>query len=643
MRLKTIAITLIVALTCTLFGTGVMGDVYVTDESASEQGNITYPNGVTSEMTKPSYWIDRTYADANKVMMNADEIEEINDRALHTEATFMNDLEQTWEVYDAGELRMRLASAATPTRNLYINGTKIDNSVYFENIKTQINSYGIAGDQEVMYGVCVKPTAIKEWPTNDIIGYSPDDTDDEIQSSSLMVNEPFVAKMMTTIDGHLFYWGYSNLVSGWVDGEDIAICNDRDEWIDAWKVDLDAKDFLVVTQDKIVLEPDIFATYASEVKLTFGTILKLVDKEDIPDDIGQRKPWNNYVVYLPTRGQYGKYEKKMALISEHCKVSVGFLPMTQANIIDVSLQCLGNRYGWGGMLDSMDCSLLTRNVYRCFGFEIPRNTTWQRLVPDTCFNLAAMDDETKQQFLEMMPAGTMLYFKTGHTMIYLGSENHVGYVVSALGTVIESGDGPLDVLSIQGVTITPLTVRRGSGKTWLTELTDAVVFNVPIPESTTEETTTEQVTQDTTTEPITQETTTEPATQETTAEVTSTEPTTASGTTEQNTIAPATSSSDVQLPKTKIKKVIAKKKSLKITWKKIKKVTGYKVQLATNKKFRKAKTLTVKGSKISKFVKGLKKKKMYFIRIRTYKIVKEKNKDIIYYSNWSKTIKKKTK
>ena len=71
-------------------------------------------------------------------------------------------------------------------------------------------------------------------------------------------------------------------------------------------------------------------------------------------------------------------------------------------------------------------------------------------------------------------------------------------------------------------------------------------------------------------------------------------------------------------------------------------ITGYQIQLSTSSKFTKktTKLVTVKGyKKTSTKVTGLKAKKKYYVRIRTYMKVKGTN----YYSSWSKTKIKKTK
>ena len=85
---------------------------------------------------------------------------------------------------------------------------------------------------------------------------------------------------------------------------------------------------------------------------------------------------------------------------------------------------------------------------------------------------------------------------------------------------------------------------------------------------------------------------------------------------------------------TKIKKAIAGKKQIKATYNKTSNVTGYQIQVASNKKFTKnKKTVTVKGAKkTSATVKKLKAGKKYYVRVRTYKTVKGKK----YYSSWTK-------
>ena len=586
---------LVVTLTVlALFTTTVSADVIYKSTDAKEKskaGNVTYAYGVTEKMCKADYLAAKTKTDANEVLMNAEEIDAVNANALNSKGTYMNDLVGLPLTYNAFELRDSLAhNSEVPSDPCYIDGELIDKNDYFGKLTAAIGYTGYADpERNNDYAIVTKTAEVRSWPTSDFVGYSANDTDDELVLVALNVNDPFVIRQRAEVDGKTYYWGYCDTVTGWVSSENVAICQDKQEWEEAWQVKTSAKDFVVVTQDRITLEPNTYGAYPSDIKLNFSSILKLVSESDIPKNIGERGTWNNYIVYVPTRTDSGKYERKIAMISEHFDVSVGFVPMTQANLLKLSFACLGNRYGWGGMSESMDCSMLTRNVYKCCGFVLPRNTNWQQAIPGTRTDLEGKTDEEKMAILEKMPACTMLYMRS-HTMLYLGTENGVGYVVSDLGTVVDSDQTTAS--SIQSVVVTPLTAKRGTGVTWLSSLTGAVAFKIPVPVP------------------------------------------------ETTTVAP-TVKPEPKLTPTSFKKVKAKKKSLKLTWKKVSNITGYKLQIAKKKSFKKAKTYTVKKTK--KTIKGLKRKKTYYLRIRTYKLVKSSNKEIYTYSDWSKVVKKKVK
>lgn len=99
--------------------------------------------------------------------------------------------------------------------------------------------------------------------------------------------------------------------------------------------------------------------------------------------------------------------------------------------------------------------------------------------------------------------------------------------------------------------------------------------------------------------------------------------------------APVTPAAPAKPAKTELKKLTPKSKSVVITWKKVtKNATGYQIQLATDKKFKKNKKTVNIGKKgtVKTTVKKLKGKKKYFVRIR---VVNKKNGKTAY-SKWSK-------
>ena len=90
-----------------------------------------------------------------------------------------------------------------------------------------------------------------------------------------------------------------------------------------------------------------------------------------------------------------------------------------------------------------------------------------------------------------------------------------------------------------------------------------------------------------------------------------------------------------KLPATSITSLSAKDNGFTVKWKKKIKITGYQIQYSTSSKFSMKNTKTVKIKKAktaSKKITDLKSSKKYYVRIRTYKIVKKKKS----YSSWSK-------
>ena len=89
---------------------------------------------------------------------------------------------------------------------------------------------------------------------------------------------------------------------------------------------------------------------------------------------------------------------------------------------------------------------------------------------------------------------------------------------------------------------------------------------------------------------------------------------------------------------TSISRLTAGKKKFTVKWKKQStQTTGYQIQYSTSSKFKSYKTVTVGSNKTaSKTISKLKAKKKYYVRVRTYKVVKVNGKNTKIYSSWSK-------
>ncbi len=443
------------------------------------EGNLTYQSDVTGEMAKAEYWINQC-KNPNQVMLDAQGIEEANAKMLADSSTNLNDLLGRPETYDGTARKTNLANAIDSDvktgrvngRTFYLDGVQVEDAdAFFEDIKANILDAETTSTDLTKYGLCVKRAEMKMAPVEECVGWSATDPDDEFLNSALNVNEPIIIEAVTA-DGK-FYWGRGLNCNGWVEAENIALCDDKETWQSMWTGS--GEDILVVTTNRITLAASNLVPETSKLELMLGTTLPLVPEEEIPEQIGERGTWYNYVVYVPTRDEQGKFVRSIALISMNQNVSVGYLPFTKRNILNVAFACLGERYGWGGMLDAMDCSLYTRCIYKCFGFELPRNTTWQTKIPSDNIDLSGMTDEEKKEAIRTCEPGSLLMF-SGHITMYLGEANGKLYVISALGSLAESETAgeEVKVQSMYGVAVNSLDVRRRNGNTWLTSLLTAV-------------------------------------------------------------------------------------------------------------------------------------------------------------------------
>ncbi len=77
---------------------------------------------------------------------------------------------------------------------------------------------------------------------------------------------------------------------------------------------------------------------------------------------------------------------------------------------------------------------------------------------------------------------------------------------------------------------------------------------------------------------------------------------------------------NIDVDAVRIKKVKAGKRRMSITWRALKGVDGYQVQYSANRKFASGKKIPLSARQKKKVIKKLKKNKIYYVRIRAYRI-----------------------
>lgn len=458
-----------------------VGDLIVSDytpgginETVNMENTVLAPN-VTADMCSAAFWQQKKNC-STEVIMNGNEIAEFNRKILGTPETNTNDLTAVSEtdMYNGVSLAQSGADEIAPSpepdqsvTQLYLNGEKVPES-YYEAIRENIRNADVTTAMPYKFGFAVNRTVMKAYPCEDYLSDDPNDPEwDNVVTSAVLVNEPLVI-LFSTADGK-FTLTRSQCCTGWVPTEDIAVCESKAEW----EGFLNPEDFLVVTGEKVYLEPSVDADL-NEKLLTMGTVLPLALDTEYTDTVAHRLPWNNYVVKMPARDKNGKFYQKNALISANRDVNVGYLPYTSANVVSQAFKSLGDRYGWGGMMNSQDCSSYAREVYMCFGFQLPRNTTWQAAMPADVTILSGKTDDEKKAVLDTLPAGSILIF-SGHEMIYLGENNGLYYTINDVSSLVLPDDFETrTIIRPRSVVVNDLSTLRASATTWLTNLTHAV-------------------------------------------------------------------------------------------------------------------------------------------------------------------------
>lgn len=432
---------------------------------------ISYLPDVTAEMSETSYWTEN-----DDLLMTYKEIEELNALTISSKGTNMYDLKNQPETTDGIALNERIKKSSLAYATYYLGWTYLGNEKLAEQADYDIlientQNPNPLKEQPVKYAVAVRRTELRAFPSDIPIWDDPTDKECDYQYlTGIRVNEPLVITSVSS-DGN-YYLAKSISCSGWVAAADVALCTDKDEWLSAW--DFSPEKMLVVYGDKLYTEMSLTGAQTSNLLLTMGTVLELADIENPNELIDNRAAYQNYAVWVPIRNEDGSYAKKLTLIPEHADVSEGYLQLTEKNIAKVAFGALGNTYGWGGALLSDDCSGYIRNVYKCFGMELARNTTWQSSMPMAKVNMTDMCREERLTVLDALPFGSILFFN-GHEMLYLGKENGKYYVISATGNILEPKEG-LNRQRIRSTIINTLDTKRANGVTWIDSLT---VVNVP--------------------------------------------------------------------------------------------------------------------------------------------------------------------
>lgn len=433
---------------------------YEVGSTQSEFGDTEANQPEATGVESLQFWLDKV-ENPDEVLLTLKEIEKHNALMMRWWGTDFksgyHDINVFPESVDKEWLQDRIEYPNVKNLGLYCNGKKVTSSQWKENYKA-FNYDKMPAKIDVKYGVLVHSTPGFDFPSAEIFTASNlDESENLIQQTYFRMNEPVVV-VWESADKE-WYYVVANEYVGWIEAKDCALFKNRTEWTEYQK----QENFVVITEDSKI--------EGIEGTVYMSTKLYLADENEADDSLD-----GDYIVRVPQRDKNGELSYSYASLSKGDGIHEGYLSYTTRNVLTLAFQELGDPYGWGGIDGKRDCSMYIKDIYNCFGFQLPRNSRIQMNIPEMRNKIGEMTVEEKEELISKTTPGSILGFN-GHVMLYLGEDNGQHYVISMLGSYVPEDvteNFKEHVISALRVNVNTLDVKRKNGNTWMKELVSLV-------------------------------------------------------------------------------------------------------------------------------------------------------------------------
>jgi hypothetical protein len=367
--------------TKTLIGLLIYG-IMLTVNAAADLYNrapVVLP-GTIPEMRDPYYWIERMEK-PDEIIMPYDEIRRMNEeyqRKIRKPDPFKNEpegriasLSYWWPgmalyVPDLRSMPPEAVSDTVKTRiEIQINHLRkqdYGNALAVKYSDSDIDAFEhemaldrVKGRITVRDGIAVRTTVMRNVPT-----FTPDQVGRMENGKTrwdlwavciLKIGKPVLALHPSRSGEHVLV--LSEYGFGWARSEDIAFAEKSiiDEFVNP-------KNFVVCTGDRVPFYSDESCTYASGF-FRMGDRLPLVEKSD------RRR------IKVPVRKTSGGFTTEIAWLSPGADIYIGWLPYNRRNVVVTALKLLDSTYDWTGAWFGRQHETIYRDIFCCFGFELP--------------------------------------------------------------------------------------------------------------------------------------------------------------------------------------------------------------------------------------------------------------------------------
>ncbi|MCW8092946.1 C40 family peptidase [Alteromonas sp. ASW11-130] len=425
--------------------------LYLFSNYAQAEWETNVP-GIQAKHLNAQYWINK-HAAPDKHIMDKAAIISFNQKMLR-ENPYVNDPLAYPDSLSGDKLKamIKQTSPRSSYPRFYPSGEAVTDEDWTKFIAT-LNNKAIAEFNPVTFGIAIKRSAMRTFPTNQRILNDGMDIDiDRFQESAVFPGEP-VAILHSSADNK--WWLVRNYnYTAWVEKTAIAKA-------DRAKI----RAFTKATKRLIVTGAKVFTTFVpdkpdiSNQLLDMGVSLPLLSHKNFDNELYSQNTAYSHIVEFPTRDANGELVLKPALIAMARDVSTDYLAFTPTNLLQQAFKFLGERYGWGHDYNSRDCTGFLGDVFKTFGLIMPRNSSQQGKSDYAHFlrfaeGLAETEDTTA--LLSSLTLGDIIYLP-GHVTLVIGNENGEPFMIHDVKGLAYMDEQDYVESTLNGVSVTPLT------------------------------------------------------------------------------------------------------------------------------------------------------------------------------------------
>ena len=422
------------------------------------------PN-VSPEMEKPEFWIKKIQ-NPDRLLLTPEEIRKMNEENLKREDLFLcrvKDLKEEWTKEEILALLNEDWEGFGRSEKVRYGryGSPLEEPFWNE-LKKNFNQESLKERNRILFGLIVKRTDIRVFPTEEISMNTPANYEfDRFQHSSISPGS--LIGIYHFSKDRLWAYVQTSFIRGWVRTTDLAIAKERKEALDYDE----AKDRLVITGSFVKVFGDLSLRqiiFLAQMGTTFP-ILSQPEKTGITDPC--------YIIQIPFREVDGELTFRKGNIHKDEDVYYGFLPYTQENLARQAFKMIHQPYGWGEMFGARDCSRFIMDIFATFGIFMPRNSKLQARVGISLGQVEGMTIKEKQRVLDRaIPLATTLRLP-GHIMLYLGKDKGKYYVIHNIYGTQKAGWFAPVLEKIGRVVVSDLSLgRSGPHQSLLHRITD---------------------------------------------------------------------------------------------------------------------------------------------------------------------------